>query len=170
LRAIDAIHDRLESPGDRLLRYAGARSSYIVLPLFALANAGVAWDFDVLAGHEALLMAIIPAMVVGKPLGLLLASLLAVWAGLAAKPDGYSWRQLGGAGALAGIGFTMSLFIAGEAFIQPSDFAAAKIAILSGSVLSALIGLALLWGAETPSEEEIAVGESEERLVTRLAS
>jgi len=63
------------------------------------------------------------------------------------KPDAYSWRQLSGAGALAGIGFTMSLFIAGQAFLTQADLAAAKIAVFSASVLSALIGVALLWGA-----------------------
>ena len=60
----------------------------------------------------------------------------------------YSWRQLAGAGALAGIGFTMSLFIATEAFPNATDFAAAKIAIFTASVLSAIIGVAVLWNAE----------------------
>jgi NhaA family Na+:H+ antiporter len=169
LRALDAIHDRLESPADRLLRYAGARSSYIVLPLFAFANAGVALQADVFAGHETLLLAIMAAMIVGKPVGLFVASLLAVWLGLATKPDAYSWRQLAGAGALAGIGFTMSLFIASEAFPAPSDFAAAKIAVLSASVLSALFGVALLWGAETPSEEESRT-EQEGQAVSQVAA
>jgi NhaA family Na+:H+ antiporter len=145
LRALDAIHDRLESPADRLLRYAGARSSYIVLPLFALANAGVVMTTEVLRGHESLMLAIIGALVIGKPLGIALASVLAVWTGVAIKPDEYSWPQLIGAGALAGIGFTMSLFIAGQAFPASSDFAAAKVAVLAASVLSALIGAAVLW-------------------------
>jgi NhaA family Na+:H+ antiporter len=60
----------------------------------------------------------------------------------------YSWRQLFGAGALAGIGFTMSLFIASEAFRTPDDFAAAKIAIFAASILSAVIGVAVLWNAD----------------------
>jgi Na+:H+ antiporter, NhaA family len=144
LRALDAIHDRLESPADRLLRYAGARSSYLVLPLFALANAGVAVTMEVWSGHQMLVLAIIAGLVIGKPLGLLLASALAVWLGLAVKPDAYSWRQLGGAGALAGIGFTMSLFIAGQTFPLAADFAAAKIAVFAASILSALIGVAVL--------------------------
>jgi NhaA family Na+:H+ antiporter len=117
-----------------------------------------------------LVLAIMLGMVVGKPLGLFMASLLAVRLGLAIKPDGYSWRQLAGAGALAGIGFTMSLFIASEAFPAQSDFAAAKIAVLSASVLSALIGVALLWGAQTPSEDESSDEEKEGRLVTQLAA
>ena len=87
-------------------------------------------------------------LVIGKPLGFVLASALVVWWGLAQKPSAYSWRQLTGAGALAGIGFTMSLFIAGQAFPVPSDFAAAKIAVFAASVLSALIGVAILWNAQ----------------------
>jgi len=148
LRALDAIHDRLESPADRLLRQAGARSSYVVLPLFAFANAGVAMSMQVLHGHETLMLAIMAGLVIGKPLGLVAASAVAVWLRLAVKPDEYSWRQLIGAGALAGIGFTMSLFIAGQAFPTESDFAAAKIAVFAASVLSAIIGVAVLWSAK----------------------
>jgi NhaA family Na+:H+ antiporter len=118
-----------------------------VLPLFALANAGIALTTDVWNGHTALTLAILAGLVVGKPLGLLSASALAVRLGLAVKPDAYSWRQLAGAGALAGIGFTMSLFIAGQAFPAEADFAAAKIAVFAASVVSALIGTALLWSA-----------------------
>ncbi|HEX6323195.1 MAG TPA: Na+/H+ antiporter NhaA, partial [Vicinamibacterales bacterium] len=147
MRALDAIHDRLESPADRMLRTVSLRSSYVVLPIFALANAGVMLTADALRGREPLMLAIAMGLVLGKPLGLLGASALAVRIGVAVKPDAYSWRQLAGAGALAGIGFTMSLFIASEAFPQPADFAAAKIAIFAASVLSAVIGVALLWRA-----------------------
>ena len=143
LRALDAIHDRIESPADRLLRNAGARSSYLVLPLFALANAGVALRVDTFSGREWLMTAIIVGLVVGKPVGILLASALAVSMRLAVKPKEYSWAQLAGAGALGGIGFTMSLFIAGEAF-READFEATKIAVFIASVVSAVIGVMLL--------------------------
>src|SRR3984957_5792512 len=129
LRALDAIHDRLESPADRLLRPAGARSSYLVLPPFALANAGVALRTDTFSGRERLMAAIMAGLVVGKPIGILLASALAVATRLALKPKEYSWAQLARAAALGGIGFTMSLFIAGEAFRSEADFEAAKIAV-----------------------------------------
>lgn len=152
LDAVDAIHDRLESPADRMLRTVGPRSSYLVLPVFALANAGVVLDPMVLGGHGALMIAIGAGLVLGKPLGFIGASWLAVRSGLAAKPPQYSWRQLTGAGALAGIGFTMSLFIAGQAFPVAADFAAAKIAVFAASVVSALIGVAVLWGARAPAE------------------
>jgi len=158
MRAIDAIYDRIESPADRLLRHAGAESSYIILPLFALANAGVLLSADVIAGHEPLMLAIIAGLVIGKPVGLLSASALAVWLGLAIKPSAYSWRQLAGAGALAGIGFTMSLFIAGQSFPIATDFAAAKIAIFVASILSAIIGVALLWTAAPLRQENGEVG------------
>lgn len=164
MRAIDAIYDRIESPADRLLRHAGAESSYIILPLFALANAGVPISADVIAGHEPLMLAIIAGLVIGKPVGLVLASALAVWLGLAIKPSAYTWRQLAGAGALAGIGFTMSLFIAGQSFPVASDFAAAKVAIFVASILAACIGVALLWSA-APAEAETA-GENVEIAAT----
>ncbi|MGZ8868101.1 MAG: Na+/H+ antiporter NhaA [Thermoanaerobaculia bacterium] len=151
MKAFDAIHDRLESPADRVLRTASLRSSYVVVPLFALANGGVELSTAVLRGHEPLLLAITLGLAVGKPLGIFGASALAVRLGIAVKPDEYSWSQLAGAGALAGIGFTMSLFIAGEAFPRPSDYAAAKIAVFGASALSAAAGVFLLWRASRAS-------------------
>jgi NhaA family Na+:H+ antiporter len=156
LRAIDAIHDRLESPADRMLRHVAPRSSYAVLPLFALANAGVAFSLSVFTGHEPLMLAIVCGLVIGKPLGLVLACVLAVRLGWAVKPAEYSWRQLIGAGALAGIGFTMSLFIAAQAFSDASAFAAAKIAVFAASVISAVAGVAILWNATRPQEATVA--------------
>lgn len=147
LRTLDAIHDRLESPADRLLRHAGARSSYLVLPIFALANAGVALAPGVLEGRGPLVLGIAAGLVVGKPLGMVGCALLAVRTGLAVKPEAYGWGQLVGASALAGIGFTMSLFIAGQAFADPADFAAAKIAVFGASILAAALGTAILWAA-----------------------
>lgn len=147
LQALDAIHDRLESPAERMLRNVAPRSSYLVLPVFALANAGVAISTNVFNHHNMLVFAIVAGLTIGKPLGFILASALAVNLGLAVKPESYSWRQLAGAGALAGIGFTMSLFIAGQAFPVAGDFAVAKIAVFSASVLSSVIGVAVLWGA-----------------------
>jgi NhaA family Na+:H+ antiporter len=151
LRELDAIHDRLESPADRLLRNVAPRSSYLVLPIFALANAGVVIAAEVFGGHGWLMAAIVCGLTIGKPVGFLLASWLAVKLKVAEKPAAYSWRQLLGAGALAGIGFTMSLFIAGQAFPMAGDFAAAKIAVFVASVLSAVIGMTVLWNARPPA-------------------
>jgi NhaA family Na+:H+ antiporter len=145
LRALDAIHDRLESPADRMLRAITPWSSFLVLPVFALANAGVPLSGDVTAGREPLMRAIAIGLVVGKPLGLVGGCALAVWARLAVKPATFSWRQLAGVGGLAGIGFTMSLFIAGRAFPEAGDFASAKIAVFAASIVAAMAGVALLW-------------------------
>ncbi len=145
LRALDGIHDRIESPADKLLRSVEPWSSYVVLPVFALANAGVVWSLDVFEGHGRLMLAIILGLVLGKPIGIMLAAWLGVLSGMAVKPEAYSWRQLSGAGALAGIGFTMSLFIAGQAFPDPMDYAAAKIGIFLASFVAGGLGTAILW-------------------------
>lgn len=153
LRALDAIHDRIESPAARMLRYMAPKSSFLVLPVFALANAGVEMNMDMFTGHGALMLAIMCGLVLGKPIGLVLACVLAVRMRWAIKPGEYSWRQLAGAGALAGIGFTMSLFIAGQAFPMAQDFAAAKVAVFAASVISALLGVGILWNAPAPATE-----------------
>jgi NhaA family Na+:H+ antiporter len=154
LKALDAIHDRLESPAARMLRAITPWSSFLVLPLFALANAGIALSLDLLEGREPLVLAIVLGLVLGKPIRLVVGCALAVRTGLAQKPAAFSWRQLAGAGALAGIGFTMSLYIAGQAFPTAGDYAAAKMAVLAASFLSGLIGVALLWrpGPAGPGE------------------
>ena len=145
LRALDAIHDRVESPASKLLRTAEPWSSYAVLPVFALANAGLAWSAGILEGRGRLVLAIVLGLVVGKPVGILAASWLAVRLKVASKPDAYSWRQLAGAGALGGIGFTMSLFIAGQAFPNDADFTAAKVAIFMASLVAGALGFLMLW-------------------------
>jgi NhaA family Na+:H+ antiporter len=141
----DERTSRLESPASRMLRQIEPWSSYVVLPIFALANAGVVLAADYLGGHGALMAAIIVSLVAGKPVGLVLGSFIAMRLGLAVKPGSYSWAQMTGASALGGIGFTMSLFIAGQAFPAAADFAAAKIAIFTASMLAAGIGVVLLW-------------------------
>lgn len=156
LRALDTIHDRLESPADKLLRTVEPWSSYVVLPIFALANAGVAWSTDVFQQNGRMMLAIVLGLVVGKSTGIVAAGWIAVRSGLAVKPDAYSWRQLIGAGALGGIGFTMSLFIAGQAFPDAADYGAAKIAIFIASLIAAGVGTAILYPRrreETEAEE-----------------
>jgi NhaA family Na+:H+ antiporter len=144
LRGLDAIHDRIESPASKLLRAVEPWSSYFVLPIFALANAGLSFS-EIPRGKGDLILAITLGLVLGKPLGMLLAAWAAARLGLATKPDAYSWAQLLGAGALAGIGFTMSLYIAHRAFPDPADFAAAKIGVFLASLLAGAAGTAILW-------------------------
>ena len=144
LRALDTIHDRIESPADKLLRYLEPWTSYFVLPIFALANAGVALSLAVFAEDAMLMLAIMFGLFLGKPIGIISFAYAAVRSGIADKPPEYNWRQMAGVGCLAGIGFTMSLFIAGQAFPEAADFAAAKIAVFVASILSGAAGVAIL--------------------------
>jgi NhaA family Na+:H+ antiporter len=164
LRALDVIHDRIESPASKLLRSIEPWSSYVVLPVFALANAGVAWSPDVLEGHGSLMLAIVLGLALGKPVGITLAAWLAVRFAIAAKPTTYSWRQLAGAGALAGIGFTMSLFIAGQSFPLEADFVAAKIAIFLASLIAGSLGVVILWPRAGPEEATAGAGALGDRV------
>ena len=154
IMALETIFNRIESPADKLLRTLEPWSSYLVLPIFALANAGVLISGEVIAGHTTLMMAIILGLFVGKPVGICLFAAAAVKLGLAEKPVEYNWRQLFGVGALAGIGFTMSLFIASQAFPAEDDFAAAKIAVFIASILAGATGALILLPrrAEQPAE------------------
>jgi Na+:H+ antiporter, NhaA family len=161
LRALDAVHDRIESPASKLLRAVEPWSSYLVLPLFALANAGLEWSSDVLVGRGGLVTAIVLALVLGKFAGIVIGAMLAVRLRFAVKPPTYSWRQVAGAGALAGIGFTMSLFIAAQA-LTGADYAAAKVAIFIASLIAAALGLAMLW-KRVPADDAVARMEADER-------
>jgi NhaA family Na+:H+ antiporter len=160
LRALDAIHARIDSPADKLLRSIEPWSSYVVLPIFALANAGVAWSSEVFRGNGRLIVAIALGLVIGKSIGIVAAAWLAVRSGIAVKPQAYSWRQLCGAGALGGIGFTMSLFIAGAAFPDPTVYAAAKIAIFLASLTAGALGVLILWSKAAPSQEQATGGKT----------
>jgi len=153
LIAINTVHDRMESPASRLLRHGGTQSNYLILPLFALANAGVLISFATLQTHQGLMLAIITGLVIGKPLGMVGAAAIAVKVGIAVKSNSYSWRHLIGATCLAGIGFTMSLFVAGQAFTADENYAASKIAVFVASLIAACVGCAFLWHGSTHSDD-----------------
>jgi NhaA family Na+:H+ antiporter len=119
-------------------------SSLLVVPLFALANAGVELDASTIhrALESSIAWGIALGLVVGKPLGIVVASAIAVRTGVSRLPDGVSFRRLLGVGMIAGIGFTVSLFVAGLSFAG-ERLDDAKFAILAASVVSATIGA--LW-------------------------
>ncbi len=120
-------------------------SSYLVLPIFALANAGVSLSGvgEVITSPVAL--GVLLGLVVGKPLGIVAATWLAVRLGLGQLPRGTTWGVVTGLGAVAGIGFTVSLFIAGLSFPgEESLTSAAKVGILLASAVSAVIGVVVL--------------------------
>jgi NhaA family Na+:H+ antiporter len=137
------------SPLERLERNLHPWVAFLIMPVFALANAGVAVEPASLAKPVAL--AIAAGLVFGKPIGIVLLSMAAVRVGLAKLPSGVNFPMLIGAGCLAGIGFTMSLFIAGLAF-DSTHLDEAKIGILAGSALSAALGLLLVRNFLPPRE------------------
>jgi NhaA family Na+:H+ antiporter len=132
-----------EAPAVHLEEVLHPYVAYGVMPLFALANAGVSIggvSTDVTT--QWLLAGIVFGLVLGKPLGIGLAILTAVKTGLCRLPDGIDWRGVVFVGLLGGIGFTMSVFIATLAFRDPALLEAAKLAVLVASTLAALLALA----------------------------
>jgi len=119
-------------------------TSYVILPLFALANAGVNIGEALEAGLGSVALGIVVGLVGGKIAGISLASWLAVRTGLGQLPRGVGWSHITGAAAVAGIGFTVSLFVTGLAFTDPELIEQAKIGVLGASVIAAGIGLGLL--------------------------
>ena len=129
------------SPLDRLETALHPWVAFGIMPLFALANAGVRIELSQV--NDPIALAVAAALLIGKPLGIVTLSWLAVALGVARLPEGVNWKAIFGAACLAGIGFTMSLFIAGLG-LEGDELRAGKIGTLLGSALSAILGLGLL--------------------------
>lgn len=130
------------SPLERLEGRLHPWVSFVIMPVFALANAGVHLEPRLLGEPTAIAVAL--GLFLGKPIGVVLFSWLAVRAKVAKLPGGVTWPIMAGGGCLAGIGFTMSLFVANLAFNDPEHLMDAKIGILTGSVCSAVVGAVVL--------------------------
>ena len=129
----------------RLQRALHIPVSFFILPLFALANTGIIFTDNWQEGlFSAEAVGIFVGLVVGKPLGVLLFSYLTTLLKVSALPDGVNWKQMAGAGMLAGIGFTMSIFITLLAFQQEGQIVTSTMAILFASVTAAIMGLVWL--------------------------
>lgn len=120
-------------------------SSFVVVPLFALANAGVVIDSESVrrAASSSVALGIVLGLVIGKPLGITLATWLGTKARVGRLPEGLDWRHVVGLGAVAGIGFTVALFVDDLSFVGPT-FDDAVMGILAGSLLSGIIGAVIL--------------------------
>ncbi|MBI2682293.1 MAG: Na+/H+ antiporter NhaA [Acidobacteriales bacterium] len=142
LGTFEALTKGTEAPVQRITRLIHGWVSFVVLPIFAFANAGVALDTGAmratLGNHIAWGVAL--GLVVGKPIGIVLFSWLAVRAGISQLPRHTSWRQMTGVGVLGGIGFTVSIFITTLAYQDAASADAAKIAILISSVVAGILG------------------------------
>jgi NhaA family Na+:H+ antiporter len=137
------------SPLGRLEHALHPYTSWVIVPLFALANAGVSLSGSELreAVTSRIAIGIVLGLLVGKVVGIMLASAIAVRVGLARLPESVGWRHITGAATVAGIGFTVSLFITELALDEAALVATAKVAILAASLVAGVAGYALLRSA-----------------------
>jgi NhaA family Na+:H+ antiporter len=146
---LDELADAIEAPAGVLEHVLHPWVSFLIMPLFALANAGVALSLAELSSAitHPVTLGVVVGLVAGKPLGIMGACLLVVRLGLSSLPTGTTWRHLIGVSMLAGIGFTMSLFISGLAFADAAVETQARVGILAASLLAGIAGS--LWLVST---------------------
>ena len=149
---IEVLNEKAQTPLQKLEHALHPITAYFILPVFALSNAGVHIDGSVI---EMLLhpisLGIIAGLVLGKFLGISFFSHLMVWLKISVLPEGVTWKQIYGVAFLAGIGFTMSMFISDLAFAEDEFKQIAKVGIMSASLISATIGMIWLsMGAKKP--------------------
>lgn len=144
LARLDRARREAVSPVDRIQHALHGWVAFGVMPLFALANAGVSFGSASFSGESLLVfLGVGSGLVLGKPLGILGFSWMATRAGIAALPRGIGWPQVVVVGAVSGIGFTMSIFIASLAFIAGANLETAKVGILVGSGIAAVVAYGL---------------------------
>ena len=149
---LDSIIDALEASCKHVKTPLGQMEhglypwvSFLILPIFALANAGVVLSDGVTTAMTSpITLGIIIGLILGKSIGITLFSWIVVKLNIAQMAEGVGWRQIYGAAWLGGIGFTMSLFIAGLAFTTPDLLLLAKVGILAGSFIAAIVGSLIL--------------------------
>jgi len=153
ISALGRVLEAAKSPLQRFEHMVHPWVAFGIVPVFALFNAGVAIDASAMrALASPVPLGIMAGLVIGKPAGVCVASWIAVKMGLAALPDGVSWRHVYGTAWLAGIGFTMALFISGLAFPGTGLEGQAKLGILVGSLVSAALGIGILLTASRRTE------------------
>ena len=147
LRAIDSIYlaaDDTRPPGVTLEHALHPVQSFVIVPLFALFAAGVPLGDAFGGGGATVGLAVSSGLILGKPIGIMFASWLIVASGLGRLPDSVTWLQVFGVSALAGVGFTMSIFIGELAFTDDNIINEAKLGVLIGSLVSGAIGYLIL--------------------------
>lgn len=119
-------------------------SAFFIMPLFAFSNAGVLIDFSTVNANLMIVLGVIFGLILGKPIGIFGFTYFAHKFNIIKKPDSISWKEILAVGFIAGIGFTMSIFITHLAFLDESIIAAVKLGVFAASFLAAIIGVALL--------------------------
>jgi NhaA family Na+:H+ antiporter len=161
LRQMTVMATETVSVAERLEHLLHPVTSFVIVPIFALANAGVRITGDAFdaPGTAAVAGGVAVGLLVGKTVGIAGASAVAVRLGIGRLPNGLAWRQIVGVGAVAGIGFTVSLFITDLAYDDVRLQDAARLAILATSAVAAVVGSAILAvGARSGREAEPSAG------------
>lgn len=163
LLTLEELGNDVEAPSHTLAQNLQPWVSYVIMPVFALANAAVVIDGATLreAIQHPVALGVALGLLFGKTIGIFSLSALAIKTGLAAMPKGASWAQLLGFSALGGIGFTMSLFVNQLAFEDPHFMELAKQGIIFGSLLSACLGFVILFMAAPSRAADAATFTSE---------
>lgn len=166
---LQAICRDVQAPLQRMEFFLQPWVGFVIIPLFALANAGVLLGFDIsIPAVGTVVLGIIMGLVLGKQIGIMLFSWLSVRTGVANMPKEISWRQIHAVSCLAGIGFTMSLFMADLTLSGIPLLDSAKIAILLASLIAGLLGFFLLGGAKMLSELQIEITKRFKSIVKRF--
>jgi NhaA family Na+:H+ antiporter len=163
-RNLSAASARLLSPADRFELAVGPWSTYVILPLFAFSAVGVPLSLDLShPGTARVFLGVVLGLVIGKPLGVSIASWLAVEARVAVAPDGVTLRQFIGAAMLCGVGDTVAILMADRAFPTGGVAATAKIGVLLGSVAAGALGaLVLATGSSAAAQSPVSSAPARE--------
>ncbi|MCA9829227.1 MAG: Na+/H+ antiporter NhaA [Dehalococcoidia bacterium] len=155
LHEFEAAVRRSEAPLERLEHLIHPWVVFAIVPIFALANAGVEVTSEAFEGaiQSRVTYGVMLGLVLGKPIGIFLATWIAVRSGLAALPNGVSYAHILGVGMIAGLGFTVSLFVTDLAFDDALLIDEAKLGILAGSIIAGVAGLVFLRLAVKPGED-----------------
>ncbi|MFK2823016.1 Na+/H+ antiporter NhaA [Arcobacter sp. YIC-80] len=137
-------YDKVQNPLVRLEHNLHGLSAFFIMPLFAFSNAGVLIDFSTVSANLMIVLGVVCGLVVGKPVGILGLTYLAHKLKIVKKPDTILWKEILAVGFIAGIGFTMSIFITHLAYLDEGTIAAVKLGVFAASFVAAVIGVVLL--------------------------
>jgi Na+:H+ antiporter, NhaA family len=153
---LEDLCEQVQAPLQKIEHRLHGWVTWLIMPLFAFANAGVVLSLGSMQGEATpIVLGVVLGLTLGKPIGLVGATWLAVRLGLADLPRGATWKHMIGAGMLAGIGFTMSIFITTLAFERSAHQAAAKGAILLASVIAGSAGMLFLRQLPAPATQPV---------------
>ncbi len=146
----------MEAPLNNMLYIFGGFSSYIIMPLFALSNAGIKLEFSAMAElGSTMSLGIMVGLLLGKPIGITLMTFITTKLKITSIPEGVSWFDVFCVNILAGIGFTMSIFVTKLAYTDKRFIETAKVSIIIASVLSGLIGYLVLYFLNINKNKEL---------------